>query len=57
MIFRFSVWPFIAKALGYQEAQDVEDGRLVVFGDGVWFYSWRAAVLNHIWVNYLRPPH
>jgi hypothetical protein len=42
------IWKWIACALGYAEAEDVEDGRLVVFGHGVHFYAWRDAVLSHL---------
>ena len=38
------MWKLIALMLGYRAACDVEDGRLVVFGYGEHFYSWKDAV-------------
>jgi len=40
------IWKLIGLALGYRAAVDAEDGRLVVFGHGRHFYSWRDAVLS-----------
>lgn len=42
------IWKAIAKMLGYQEARDAEDDRLIVFGHGVHFYSWREAVAYEV---------
>jgi hypothetical protein len=39
------IWKLLAKFHGYAEARDAEDGRLVVFGHGRHFYSWRDAVV------------
>jgi len=39
------MWKLIALMLGYREAYDAEDGRLVVFKNDLRFYSWRDAVL------------
>ncbi len=39
------MWKLFALAFGFREARDAEDGRLVVWGHGVHFYSWKDAVL------------
>jgi hypothetical protein len=41
------IWKLVSFCIGYREARDVEDDRLVVFreADGRWFYSWREAAL------------
>jgi hypothetical protein len=41
------MWQFMARQLGYADAYDVEDGRLIVHGHGLHFYSWRDAVVCH----------
>jgi hypothetical protein len=43
------MWKLIALCLGYRQAYDVEDNRLVVFSHSEHFYSWRDAVLHGSW--------
>lgn len=40
------MWKIIALILGFRAAYDYEENRLVVFGHGRHFYTWRDAVLS-----------